>query len=471
MDTTHTDFADEIVTVMPQSPAVVIHNAPCVGISWSSCNFVAGRSSLDTVTRELSPDRTEHGISHLNQQVPLPAWSSLYGYNFLPPENHEANQLVDYPFITSNSDNNWHIPSSIDEYDGSNQIFSIDESVTALNDICTGFHTGNIPQMITQTILGWEPISGEDRNNHTSLFQEGLNFTSSLNEDKHLEPTHFEYDQPARQLIHGHFDEEEVALLEHTVCANQAVPRRESKRRKRDNPASAQISSSLLKGYLEIEKQRCQSFHKLFPETEWSLVLANHSSSFQETLTNLTALKTLYFAIGSSESLVGLQALVKNQRLLTIRRDMIGSPNQSIGERMKLIEAIDSKIAFLNFKRRYHIYHVFNDSRAGSSCSSDGFFNTSPDIFASQTVPRKGNPKHLEGYRISKLMLQSMYPELLPDSETYSKKLHFIKTIRKLGERFSLLIDKFGYGILGLIPVPGDELEPTTSTLKVADTT
>jgi hypothetical protein len=54
--------------------------------------------------------------------------------------------------------------------------------------------------------------------------------------------------------------------------------------------------------------------------------------------------------------------------------------------------------------------------------------------------------------------MSEVYPELKPNTLEYKNKLRSVGDMRKTGERLDLLVERFGYGILGLLPLPAGEL-------------
>ncbi|KAF7945587.1 hypothetical protein EAE96_010354 [Botrytis aclada] len=230
--------------------------------------------------------------------------------------------------------------------------------------------------------------------------------------------------------------------------------------KKRKVPASTtreSAKSSRLLSYITSEKQRCQSFGLPFSETEFDLAFSkipNMSLDAHE----LVTLKTLYFAIGSPESLVALQEVFKVQRRTIAGRMPREGYNLSPAERVKVIECITPNIAYHVLRKRCHIYQLFIDSNKGSRKTSDGFVIDTVQSITTQSRHQTGNPNNLENSRISELILKELYPTLEPSSEGYREKKRFVGNLRRLGGRFDLMVRKFGYGILALLQLPIEEL-------------
>ncbi|KAF5876301.1 putative ribonuclease iii protein [Botrytis fragariae] len=236
-------------------------------------------------------------------------------------------------------------------------------------------------------------------------------------------------------------------------------------RKKRKLPASTtreSAKSSRLHLYITSEKQKCQSSGLPFSETEFDLAFSkipNMSLGARE----LVTLKTLYFAIGSPESLVALQEVFKVQRRTIAGKMPREGYNLSLAERVKVIECITPNIAYHVLRKRCHIYQLFVDSNKGSRKTIDGFVVDTVQSLTTQPRHQTGNPNNLENSRISELILKELYPTLEPSSEGYKEKKRFVGNLRRLGGRFDLMVRKFGYGILALLQLPIEELagEPT----------
>ena len=230
--------------------------------------------------------------------------------------------------------------------------------------------------------------------------------------------------------------------------------------KKRKLPASTtreSAKSSRLLSYITSEKQRCQSFGLPFSETEFDLAF-NKIPNMSLDAHELVTLKTLYFAIGSPESLVALQEVFKVQRRTIAGKMPREGYNLSPAERVKVIECITPNIAYHILRKRCHIYQLFIDSNKESRKSSDGFVIDTVQSMTTQSRHQTGNPNNLENSRISELILKELYPTLEPSSEGYKEKKRFVRNLRRLGGRFDLMVRKFGYGILALLQLPIEEL-------------
>ncbi|KFY03036.1 hypothetical protein V490_00330 [Pseudogymnoascus sp. VKM F-3557] len=233
--------------------------------------------------------------------------------------------------------------------------------------------------------------------------------------------------------------------------------------RKRQLPTSKAVGQAstlnhLLSDYMRLEKERCHSLGHSFSPNEFDMVMRAATPTLKEDDNMFSPLKMFYFAIGSVESLVSLKSLVEIGR-----RSIAGKQPSETGalttlQRMKVVERLNSKIAYNVFERRYHIYHLFVSSRSAHQKTSDGFVNSTWQSISTNNRPRIGNPQHLDDNQLSKNILEELHPALIPGTPEYKKKSRSMGNIRKLGKRFEALVERFGYGILGLLPLPGDDL-------------
>ncbi|KAM3067006.1 hypothetical protein ACMFMG_011788 [Clarireedia jacksonii] len=246
-----------------------------------------------------------------------------------------------------------------------------------------------------------------------------------------------------------------VAAIENPTSSQ--IPAHVPKKRRFSATTLESSNYTRLVSYIASEKRRCQASRLHFSETEVDLALTN-CSNISPTAIDLVTIKTLYFAIGSPESLVALQDVLKAQRMITTGKIPIGSHNLSLAERVRVIECITPNIAHHVLQKRCNIYQLFVDSNVGSRKTSDGFVIDTIQSIAKQPQHQIGNPNNIEDSRITKLILEELHPELESNTEEYRKKRRFVGSLRRLGGRLDLLVGRFGYGILGLLHLPVDEL-------------
>jgi hypothetical protein len=165
-----------------------------------------------------------------------------------------------------------------------------------------------------------------------------------------------------------------------------------------------------------------------------------------------------HFAVGSVGSLVSLKGMVDIGRRSIAGKHPTETGSLTTLEMMKLVEDLNTRIAYNVFQRRDHIYHLLVDSRVAHQRTSDGFVNSTWQSISTNSSPRMGNPQNLDDSRLSENILRTLHPALICGTPEYKKELRSMANIRKLGERFEMLVERFGYGIIGLLPLPVDDL-------------
>ncbi|KAF5871137.1 putative ribonuclease iii protein [Botrytis fragariae] len=244
------------------------------------------------------------------------------------------------------------------------------------------------------------------------------------------------------------------------------------KKRKRkshmDSVHSRVSISDYLSDYMRLEKERCHNLGSSFTNDDFDMAMKIASPGLKPDDIIFNQLKMLYFAIGSGESLVSLRSLLKIRRRSVAGKSPMETNSLTIVERMKQVEHLNTKIAYNVFERRYHIYHLYTESRSLHNKTSDGFVNTTSQSILTNSASRMGNPLNLDESQVTKKMLNLLHPNLDPGTTEYQKKLRNISKIRKLGERFEILVRKFGYGIIGLLPLPVDDIA-TESAVYTSD--
>ncbi|PQE08185.1 RNAse iii protein [Rutstroemia sp. NJR-2017a BBW] len=240
-----------------------------------------------------------------------------------------------------------------------------------------------------------------------------------------------------------------IAAIENPISSQ--IPAHVPKKRRFSATTLESSNYTRLVSYIAAEKRRCQASRLHFSEIEFDLALTN-CSNISPTAIDLVTLKTLYFAIGSPESLVALQDVLKAQRMITTGKIPKGGHNLSLAERVRVIECITPNIAYQVLQKRCHIYQLFVDSNVGSRKTSDGFVIDTIQSIAKQPI--------------TKLILEELYPELESKTEEYRKKRRFVGSLRRLGGRLDLLVGRFGYGILGLLHLPGDYLRSISKAVS-----
>ncbi|KFY17555.1 hypothetical protein V492_00583 [Pseudogymnoascus sp. VKM F-4246] len=211
-----------------------------------------------------------------------------------------------------------------------------------------------------------------------------------------------------------------------------------------------------LEEYIVLEKKRCVDAGSTFLETDFNLSVLKAHVSLPKVEPHLPALSILYYGVGSPETLATLQLLLKTRRERPVqqrRENHALSP----AERAIAIERIDAKLAYCSLRKRCHVYQLYLDCSSESLKTSDTFVTNTVQTMTTRHKPQIGNPLNLEISRVLNRMLSLSYPNLYPDDPNYGQKKNYANGLRKLGQHLHLLVERFGYGILGLVPLPSNE--------------
>ena len=180
-------------------------------------------------------------------------------------------------------------------------------------------------------------------------------------------------------------------------------------------------------------------------------------------------MQTLYLAIGSPESIRGLQVIIGVERRKQAGDLIPRGASFNLVQRIRIIEKLNSNVAYMCFLRRCHIHQLLSDYDACGAKNIDSFVNLTPiDLERSMSRGQPGNPNYRDDSEVSKKMMKELYPALTPLESTYRSKLRFVGGLRNLGKRIQLLVERFGHGIIGLLPVAVDT-SAKDLTLNVTD--
>ncbi|CZT52257.1 uncharacterized protein RSE6_13546 [Rhynchosporium secalis] len=231
----------------------------------------------------------------------------------------------------------------------------------------------------------------------------------------------------------------------------------ETARKKRKASTSNSESRQMiqLNRCLAREEQRCLMFE--LPFSSMDTGIAFNGLQLPPGDSGL-AIKTLSYVIASPESIVALQEIIMAQRSSFAHKQLRSDRDLSLADRVKAIEDAGSEIAYLLFLKRCHTHQLFVACSKGSRRTSDGFVVDTVQSVSKQAGSRLGNPQNLEDSMVAEEIIKEVYPNVNPGTDLYQKKKRFVHRLRKLGERFDVLVKSFGYGILGLLSWPQGDL-------------
>ncbi len=227
-----------------------------------------------------------------------------------------------------------------------------------------------------------------------------------------------------------------------------------------NRPVSSGNKAALLAAQLDthvrLEKEKYHNLGLPCPGQCFNSTMAQIRNSWGSNDEHEIELQTFYFAIASSESLAILRDIIQAYRRSLADKNSMAGCDLSQAERLMEIEKLNENIAYSFLLRRCHIRQLFVNSSGSSQKTSDGFVNHTVQSLSTRRSQKTGNPNHIEDAEGSKAIMKEVYPGLQQDSTEYIKKYRTVSNLRKLGQRLHLLADKFGDGIIGLLPLATD---------------
>ena len=211
---------------------------------------------------------------------------------------------------------------------------------------------------------------------------------------------------------------------------------------------SSQRKVAILEKYVDFERQKCQISGLPCPELPFKSAI-DHNSGMQKYETEL---KTLFFAVASPESLVQLQDIIRAYWRNTTRNSLRASSTLTNQQRLELIEQLEGDSAHIGLVKRCHVHQLFIDNRR-TDRTSDGFVISTARSASEAACRKPGNPSHRANATISTWYMKAICPHLHPENPEYARKYRMLSTLRRLGQNLDLFVEKFGYGVIGLLPL------------------
>ncbi|KAB8274663.1 hypothetical protein BDV30DRAFT_237296 [Aspergillus minisclerotigenes] len=169
---------------------------------------------------------------------------------------------------------------------------------------------------------------------------------------------------------------------------------------------------------------------------------------------------------GSSHAIATLREFVYSYQTEEDFRHWQVGPTVPPQMRFNIIEELDSKISLYGLLRRYHILHFYVECVPTNSRALTNFIGTDPNDF--QRKSKVGNPSHNAKSEVTLLMIREMYPDIDLSSLEYKSKYRAVSKLQTLGRRYLSLTDRFGKGVLGLLP-PSNLTNSDNMILSLSD--
>lgn len=233
----------------------------------------------------------------------------------------------------------------------------------------------------------------------------------------------------------------------------------ESTKRKRTSLAALSTSAeACLERYLVLERTRCCDFGVEDPIDSFDQAAKRNSTLSKPGMENLDALRLLFLAIGSPESVVALQKVMQGTERLQVDYYAVNSPGLTLKGRFEILESIDKKLSNLSLQKSYHMLQIFLDcGGASTNISGDGFVHQSRSAGSLSKDGAKGNPINLAKSEISINIVNKLLPGLSVADTKWKTKMAHVNQVRKFGGRLHFMVEKFGYSAIALIPLPYSE--------------
>ncbi|KAJ5705392.1 hypothetical protein N7536_001081 [Penicillium majusculum] len=165
---------------------------------------------------------------------------------------------------------------------------------------------------------------------------------------------------------------------------------------------------------------------------------------------SINGLITILVQVANASSIVSLQEALRSSRVTAGKsqsewyaRDLAG------GSRLQVIEDLQGNIRHSNILELHHTVCLYRSCGGSVQCPPTDIIV----VTAKQLRPqpkKKGNPVKNKEAEITDAMMKRIFP-CPRDLEQNAHKRRKVSGLRKLGQRLQLLIDHFGYGIIGLL--------------------
>lgn len=227
-------------------------------------------------------------------------------------------------------------------------------------------------------------------------------------------------------------------------------------KRKRPNNRRTQwfgFDEALLDRCISLEKTKCDNLRLACPERSYQ------STETQDCIMTMgldqyrIEVKTLFSAIASTESFEVLGTILQAYRRGPTDDSRKPGYSLSNARRLEAIESLDQNIANLGLLRRCHVLQLFRENCHCPEAATDGFVVVTTKGFSDRAKPKRGNPSYLANAEITKAIMNEVYPMLEESCAQYTERYRTVSYLRRLGKRLNILEMKFGYGILGLLPL------------------
>ncbi len=210
---------------------------------------------------------------------------------------------------------------------------------------------------------------------------------------------------------------------------------------------NSDISACILK-----RKRRYESLGygdtNLLSSEQTKRLLASVSSDKQ-----VLVLRSFLVAVGGCDSLMSLKNILQAYRESHQSNSPAHANILSNAQRVEVIKRLGEKAAYCTFLRYCHIHKLFMDNSKLRPNATDNFINSNATSIAAQSSRGRGNPVTAMEAKITKSMMQEVYPHIEPTHSHYQSRYREMTSWRRAGRRLEQLVSGFDYGVLGLLPL------------------
>ncbi|KAB8067190.1 hypothetical protein BDV29DRAFT_196630 [Aspergillus leporis] len=205
-----------------------------------------------------------------------------------------------------------------------------------------------------------------------------------------------------------------------------------------------------LSQYLAEERERCGLYQHSPPEETF---FPEHVQKRIQALgkKNLDILLKFQVMTANSNAIATLCEFVWSYQTECDFRHWQITPAISPQTRFNVIKELDKKVALYGLLRRYHALHLYLDCVPANGRATADFINTNPSNF--QHKNKAGNSGYNAKSEVTLVMMRQIYPDIDSSSVEYKSRYRAVSKLQTLGRRYLSFADRFGKGVLGLLPL------------------
>lgn len=220
-------------------------------------------------------------------------------------------------------------------------------------------------------------------------------------------------------------------------------------RRQKDSPTES---------FLAQETIKCQENRLQTPQESYLTAEIARAIETVDHKLSKDVLERLILGCGSAQSVLVVQEAIQTWRGKPDLSYLQISNHSSKAQTYSNISLINQQVTGLNVFRRYQISYLFEEC-GGCETPSLSRFVATPGYNVSG-VKRAGNPCNNAEAELTKAMMKQVLPDVKPESSEWKRRYKDVNSLRLLARKFHILQERFGKGILALIPYPQQSYPP-----------